>query len=293
MRRTVVRLSLVALATAVATLPAQGQNRSRATLFEEAFDVSAGGALQVEVGDMDIVVETGGQPRVEIVAEARDMDFARERFQDMRFEAFRDGNGIRIRTDERDRNFDWREWQRRGGAHYVARITIPGRFDLDVQTGDGDVEIGTIEGAVDVSTGDGDVRIASASGARFELGTGDGDLWAGRVSSREIDVHTGDGDIDLERVSGSVTARTGDGDVRLDIETFDGLTVRTGDGDVNVTVDPDIGADVYLRAEDLSMDRAFAVTGRPGRRSIEGTMNGGGPPLRVTTGDGEVTIRAR
>lgn len=293
MRRTAVRLSLLALATAFAALPAQGQTRARATLFEEAFDVSAGGTLQVDVGDMDIVVETGGQGRVEIIAEARDLDFARERFQEMRFEAFRDGNAIRVRTDERDRNFDRREWQRRGGAHYVARITIPGRFDLDLQTGDGDVEIGTIEGAVDVSTGDGDVTIESASGSRVELGTGDGDLWVGRLAAREIDLHTGDGDVRLDRASGSITARTGDGDVRMEIDDFDGLVVRTGDGDVTVTVDPDISADVELRAEDLSMDRAFAITGRPGRHSIEGTMNGGGPPLRVTTGDGQVTIRAR
>jgi hypothetical protein len=297
MRSSLVRLTLGSLAIALAVSPVEAQrdDRVRETLFEQQFNVSAGDRLVVEVGDMDLRVETGGtSARVEVIASARDQAFARERFDEMQFSADASGGELRVETvRQRNNSQDWREWQRRGGASFVAVITIPSRFDLDLQTGDGDVVVASFEGAVDIRTGDGDVVLESLSGPTISLHTGDGDVIARSLEASTISLETGDGDLRIDEASGAVTARTGDGDVVVGIGRYEGLSIRTGDGDVTVRADPSIAADVEIDGEDLSLARASTLSGRVRDDHLSGTFNGGGPELSIRTGDGSVSIRAR
>ena len=244
---------------------------------------------------MDLRIETGGSAaRVEVVAYARDQGFAQQVFGEMRFSALASGGELRVETvDAREHSRDWREWQRRGGASFEAVITLPERFDLDVQTGDGDVIVGSVMGAVNVRTGDGDILFESVSGPEISLRTGDGDVRAQGLDAPTIMLHSGDGDLRIEEASGAVTARTGDGDVTIEIGRFDGLAIRTGDGDVIVRADPSIRASVEVEGEDVSLARAFALSGRVGERRLSGTFNGGGPQFTIKTGDGSISIAAR
>jgi hypothetical protein len=274
---------------------AQQGNRSRETVFDQRFDVSAGDRLVVEVGDMDIRVETGGSAaRVEVIASARDQDFAQEVFGEMQFSARASGGELRVETvDPREHSHDWREWQRRGGASFVAIITIPERFDVSLRTGDGDVIVGSVAGAMDVHTGDGDILLESVSGSEILLRTGDGDVRARSLDASTITLQSGDGDLIIEEASGAISARTGDGDVSIEIGRYDGLSIRTGDGDVVVRADPSIQASVEVDGEDLSLARAFTLTGRISDDHLSGTLNGGGPELSIRTGDGSISIVAR
>jgi len=288
-------LGALALTLLASPVDAQRDNRVRETVFEEQFDVSAGGRLIVEVGDMDLRVETGGSSaRVEVIASARDMAFAQEVFDEMQFSARTSGGELHIETvHRREEPRDWREWQRRGGASFEAVITIPARFDLVLRTGDGDVNVGSFDGAADIHTGDGDVQMGEISGAEISLRTGDGDVQARALEASTITLQTGDGDLNIGEASGAVTARTGDGDVTIGIGRYDGLSIRTGDGDVTVRADPSIAANVEIDGEDLSLARAFTLTGRVHEDHLSGTLNGGGPELTIRTGDGSVSITTR
>jgi hypothetical protein len=296
MRSSHIRLTLGALAVAVAVSPvvAQSDDRVRETIFEQQFNVSAGDRLVVEVGDMDIRVQAGTSARVEVIASARDQAFARDVFDEMQFSARAAGGELRVETiDPRNSSRDWRDWQRRGGASFEAVITVPSRFDLHVQTGDGDVVVGSFEGAADIRTGDGDVLLESLRGPSISLHTGDGDVQALALEATTISLDTGDGDLRISEASGEVTARTGDGDVSIGIGRYAGLSIRTGDGDVTVSADPSIAANVEVDGEDLSLARAFALSGRVSDDHLSGTLNGGGPELSIRTGDGSISIRAR
>jgi len=290
-------IALTAATSTAATSVAAQSDRRQETFFDESFGVGSGGGLYVNVGDADVTVETGNVSdiRVRVIARARDMGFAREIFDDMDFRISRQGNTVRIETDERDgwNRRDWREWQDRGGAGFEVRVMIPRDFDLDMHTGDGDVAVGSVRGAVEINTGDGDIRIESVTGPSVMLHTGDGDLILTSLEANRIELRTGDGDVRIESLSGELTATTGDGDVSIAIGRFAGLSVQTGDGDVTIYADPSIAASIDVSGEDLSLGQAFTLTGRVREGRLEGTFNGGGPALRVRTGDGEVSIRTR
>jgi len=269
------------------------QNRSESVLFERSYEVRAGGTLSVDFGDMDIVVDEGGgsSATVRIVARARDMDWAREVFSDMNFQASSARGNLSLQTREIHR--DWREWRNNGGVGLRAEVTVPRTYDLDLRTGDGDIRIGSFEGRLTAHSGDGDIAIRSIRGPEIELRTGDGDVTAESLSGDDIRLSTGDGDLRLQRVAGPVSATSGDGDISLEIERFEGVSVRTGDGDVWLEVDASIAADVDIAGDDLSLGRGLAVSGRVREGRIVGELNGGGPELKIRTGDGDVTVRTR
>ena len=295
-------LSSVKAATAAAlvgtlvALPAAAQRgqQTRETVYDERFDLSGGGQLVVEVGDMDVRVEPGSSARVQVIAWAEDRAFARDIFEEMRFSAASSGGALRVETDEpRNYSYDWRERQARGGAWFEAIITVPSNTSLDLHTGDGDIVVGSFTGAAMVNTGDGDVSIESLEGPDISLRTGDGDVTAERLTASTITLRTGDGDLIVREASGAIDATTGDGDVSIDVGRFAGLSISTGDGDVTVFAEPSIRADLDVRGEDLSLSRDFTVSGSVEDRRIRGTLNGGGAELRIRTGDGDVSIRGR
>ncbi len=287
-------VTLAALAATIVS-PATAQQRREEVMFERDFQVGAGGRLRVEVGDMDLDVRPGdvSSVHVRVIARARDMSYARERFEDQRFEAEAAGREVHLRTRERSYDGDWREWRRRGGVSFRAEVTVPREFDVELHTGDGDIRLGDLTGDASLDTGDGDVWIEGITGSRVSLQTGDGDVTVRRLAADEIELRTGDGDLTLERVSGAITASTGDGDVELDIERFAGASIHTGDGDVRIYADASIRADVDIEGEDLEVSRPFTVSGRLDRHHLSGSLNGGGPRLSVRTGDGSVSLRTR
>jgi len=297
MRISPLRMALVSIAfAAAASAPAAAQrgDRTRETVYDQSFNVSAGDRLVVDVGDMDVRVESGSAARIHVIAWAKDHAFARDIYEEMRFSAGASGGTLTIETDEpRNWSYDWQEWQRRGGASFTAIVTVPERFDLDLKTGDGDVTVGSFNGAVAVNTGDGDVRLESVSGPEIRLRTGDGDVTAESLDAPTISLDTGDGDLIVRQASGAVTASSGDGDIRIEVGRYEGLSIRTGDGDVTVFADPSIRANVDVNGEDLSMGRSFTLSGRIEEDRLSGTLNGGGPELRIRTGDGSVSIRGR
>ena len=57
------------------------------------------------------------------------------------------------------------------------------------------------------------------------------------------------------------------------------MSVSTGDGDILLTAPADIAANVYMESEDLSVAQGLELLGRIREHSVQGTLNGGGPPL--------------
>lgn len=279
----------------VALLPVAlvAQERSEQVMYEGEFDVRSGGSLTVDLADMDVTVQegSGSVATVRVFASARDMAWGREIYDRSQFEAGASGGNLTLTAV--NPRIQREEWERGNWVSLRAEVTVPGRYDLDLHTGDGDIRVGSFEGEFRARSGDGDVRVDALVGSRIEIRTADGDVSAESLDASEIVLHTSDGDLRSDRVNGALTAESSDGDIRFGIQGFEGLSVRTGDGDVMLSVDPSIAADVFIEAEDVDMSRDFSVSGRLRDRNVEGSINGGGPDLRVRTGDGSVTIRSR
>jgi DUF4097 and DUF4098 domain-containing protein YvlB len=229
------------------------------------------------------------------------------------------GDGVRIYDRqngddiELEVRFPIRWFQINFGRKRVdVELRVPPRTNLDLNTGDGNVDLRGVGGEVTLHTGDGRVVIAEVAGT-VRATTGDGPVRI-RDARGDLTIKTGDGGVEAEGVDGALRVETGDGRVRLggrfdvlDVKTGDGgvevsalagsklaadWSVRTGDGDVTLRVPGDLAADVEVNTGDGQIDLGVPVTisGRMGSKRIKGQMNGGGKLLFLKSGDGSIRI---
>jgi len=191
-------------------------------------------------------------------------------------------------------------------------VRMPRDADLQVDTGDGSVQVDSLNGTANVHTEDGSVR-ASALTGNIDLHTNDGSISVDSLKG-DIRLHTGDGSIEARNLDGKVDADSGDGHIRL-VGRFDALNVKTGDGSVDTRVLPgskmatswslrtgDGSVDLVLPADfqtnidastgdgHISLGIPVTVEGTFSNSQIHGKMNGGGQPLTIHTGDGSIRL---
>lgn len=191
-------------------------------------------------------------------------------------------------------------------------INVPRNADLDLHTGDGNVDVQGVKGTILLRSGDGNIKLSELQGT-LKADTGDGNIDLRNVRG-DLTLHTGDGNIDLAGIDGSLRAETGDGRVRvngrfdvLDVKTGDGgidamanegskldanWRLNTGDGNLTLRLPATLAADVELETNDGSIDFDMPVTvsGRAGKKEVRGQINGGGKLLSLKTGDGSIRL---
>ena len=130
------------------------------------------------------------------------------------------------------------------------------------------------------------------------------DLWV-RSQNGGIHVTDVDGDMDLGTVNGGLTLNGLSGDVRAETTNGGvdialegrrwqgaGLTVRTVNGGVDLSIPERYSAELETGTVNGGLDFDFPITvrGRLNRR-VNATLGEGGPPIRVTTTNGGVSVR--
>lgn len=134
-----------------------------------------------------------------------------------------------------------------------ADVSARGRYGTTaVDTGSGDIEVGTVTDSARVNTGsgdvriervDGDVRIKTGSGAvvlgtvvgeaSFTSGSGDLELVAG---GRALVVKTGSGNVSIGTAPADLRITTASGDTRIDAVDEGAVRVRAASGDVQAGI---------------------------------------------------------
>jgi len=260
-------------------------------MLDRRFDVRAGALLTVDVSDGDVEVRSAeaGSASVKVYVDARDPEWGRWVFDRMQFDVSSEGDGVAVRAGNAQiRDYEWNDHR---GIGIKVEITIPERFDVDIRTGDGDVDIGRINGQIDVRTSDGDVVLGSLRGPRISVETSDGDVVAESLESDTVSIQTNDGDIDVAVKGATTRISTGDGDINLDLLAEGEVSLRTGDGDITIDAGRSLKADLELHAEEVYLQPEIQVEGRLDGHGARAKLNGGGPLLVARTGDGTVTIR--
>ena len=291
--------------TATAAFAAEGS-------FEKTLAVSGATSLSVATGSGYVHVYSGTDSQVHVIgrvhvraglfggagdAEAR----VRQIVADPPIKQF--GNTITIGTEHGESNL----------FHNVSidyEITTPSGTTLKAATGSGDMEIGGIEGAVTAETGSGGMRVENI-GANARLETGSGSIHATNVHGAAT-LQTGSGNLELELSgAGDVKAQTGSGSIRIG-GINGGLRAEAGSGNIEVAGNPtaewrlesgsgSVAANVgsaakfSLNAEtgsgSIHVEQPLLSQETRNRQHVVGTVNGGGPTLRATTGSGNITIR--
>jgi DUF4097 and DUF4098 domain-containing protein YvlB len=241
------------------------------------------GSVQVEVGD-----KGGIEARVETVG---------WKIAEGEVSITESQTGDRVSLEVKIPRLAWGDHHGLTGRRSITvTLRVPRDADLDVRTGDGAVSVASLAGRVAVSTGDGSIGVEGASG-EIRLQTGDGAINAFGIVGR-VRAQTGDGHVKVRGRFEALDVQTGDGGIDVEAETGSKMTqewsLRTGDGGVRLRVPPDFGAELVAHTGDggIVLDLPITVSGRMGRNDVRGQLGGGGPALRVNTGDGSIRISA-
>ena len=198
-----------------------------------------------------------------------------------------------------------------GRRRLVIEVETPEAFNVDLTTSGGGIRLDNIDGEVDGRTSGGSIRLSGTS-ADARLTTSGGAIVVGEVGGH-VSAKTSGGRIAIEHAGGGVRAKTSGGSIAIssakavDAKTSGGsiqlaLTgqpekdsqLTTSGGSINVHLASDVGLRVHGTTSGgrvrLADDLAFA--GDASKKSVSGSLNEGGPELRLRTSGGSIRLQA-
>ncbi len=166
---------------------------------------------------------------------------------------------------------------------------------VDLKTSGGSIEVGDVGGDVRAQTSGGSLRFGKIQGSIWGKTSG-GSIMAADCNGG-ADVQTSGGSIKLESVGGDVNAKTSGGTIRASVTTQlqNACNLHTSGGGITVTLIPDIAIDVDAETSGGSVSTDFVVTsvvqGKVPRNRLKGSINGGGPLLKLHTSGGGIRLQ--
>ena len=259
-------------------------------MIERGFDFDAGQSLVVDVGDADLVVNTGrqGSTEIRIYLAGRNMSRARDYFDRQNFSVSENSQGVVVRT-QRDRSLNW-TWGRTGSARITVVADIPTTANVDLVTSDGDIDLGDVEGEVSVRTSDGDLQFATIRSSSVSLRSSDGDITGDVIVAGAVHIKTSDGDLRLRQIEAeSIEAGTNDGDIFVGA-SFGDASIRTSDGDIEI--DHMEGRALSARTSDGDITVDEVVAGKAMLHSSDGNIKiaRAEGSIDATTSDGDIRV---
>jgi hypothetical protein len=216
----------------------------------------SGRAIQIDGrqnGGIRVFAWNGDSVRVTARMQAQDRSEARAKELLSRIRVQSDGRSVRTDGPSNE-GYDNQGWS----VSFV--VYVPRNFDLDLEAHNGGLSVNGVKG-------------------RHELETHNGSL-------------------SLYEVGGDVRARTQNGSLNVQLTGSrwdgEGLTAETQNGSVRLAVPENYSARIETGTVNgrINTDIPITVSGQISRR-MNFTIGSGGPPVRVTTTNGSVTIARR
>lgn len=296
------------------------------------FAVDPGGRFVVEADRGSIEVHTSEAQTLDVevirTANTRDPVEAQALFRMVELDFDQQGNDVSVRARvQNEERHGWHGAERRLRVRFV--VTVPRRYNLDLKTAGGHIEIDDLEGEVRSRTAGGSVHIGHIQGPVWGKTSGGDIALAGcvgtadlKTSGGSIRVGAADGDvvastsggsITIQRVTGRTVANTSGGSITVDeaLNTIQAVTsggsvtahlarqpsdhcrLETSGGNVAVYLSEAVGLDVHARTSGGQVVTDFPVTvqGELRKTALQAKVNGGGPELIARTSGGSVYLR--
>ena len=239
--------------------------------WSKTYNISGKADLKVETSDAGITVDTWNKNTIEAHVTTKNYKIG-EGGITIEEKQMGDTVAIELKFPHEHFNFSFHENRR-----VEISIHMPKEGQVKLHTGDGSIHLSNLKGNMELDSGDGSLEVEAVDGT-LHAHTGDGHIHAeGRFDGLEI--KTGDGKVETRAAVGSSLGATG-------------WEVQTGDGSVTLAIPSNLAADVELQSGDghINLDVPLTVEGQLKDNHLHGKMNGGGPPLRVHTGDGSIAL---
>lgn len=158
----------------------------------------------------------------------------------------------------------------------------------EVHTTGGNISMGEITGDADVETSGGNISIGQYNG-KLKVNCSGGNISLDDARG-EIKVHTAGGNITVSGVAGSIEAHTSGGNIKAKVtEVEKYLTLSTSGGNITASIPEKKGIDLDIQADRISSNLK-EFKGYLGKEKIEGTINGGGIPVKMRTSGGNISL---
>ena len=283
---------------------------------EKTFTVQPGGALHVDTQGGEIRVTPSADGAVKVTARERiraDSEAeADELLKKLDLTIEQTGNDVSAsaKYESQMPGFHFGSWP---PVNVDFIVTVPASFSTDLHTSGGGITIGDLAGkvyartsgggiklgklgsTVDARTSGGSVTLDEARGSAALHSSG-GSITVGRVLG-PAEISTSGGGIKIDSVEGSVQAHTSGGSVRAGIAGAlkEDCVLSTSGGSVHVTVDKSAAFRLDAATSGGSVDAAgLTITLEKSDRSrsrLAGSVNGGGPLLKLRSSGGGIEVK--
>jgi hypothetical protein len=266
---------------------------------EKNFNVAGVGTLRVETHGGEIRVAPSSDSVVRITARQRinanSEAEADELLQKLELTFDQSGSDVRVvsKYEKRPSGFRFGSWP---PVQVDIVVTVPAGFATELNTSGGAITVGDLKGRADVRTSGGSIRLGKMGG-EVEARTSGGNITVGRVAG-SADLSTSGGNISIESVVSALRADTSGGNIRAKVvgPLKDDCLLSTSGGSVRVGVDKTAafkleastsGGDVDADGLTLTVESS-----NRNRSKLAGTVNGGGPLLKLRSSGGGIVLRA-
>jgi hypothetical protein len=187
-----------------------------------------------------------------------------------------------------------------GGGSVVVLDGLQGAF---LETGGGSIQVKHCQGKVKASTGGGSIDLGQIDGPA-EMDTGGGSIHLA-LASGPVRAESGGGSIELMNLSQGARAETGGGGITAQFVAarggFSNSALETPSGDITVYLAPNLPVTIHAAVDmgsghkiqsDFPEIKVVSEGGEwgPKRITAEGSLNGGGPLLKVHTSSGDIRL---
>jgi DUF4097 and DUF4098 domain-containing protein YvlB len=247
-------LALVALTASATTLE---------ETFDRSYDVRPGALLFLANVNGNITIRSWDQPRVRIHAEKKVHaagDAAKAAMAELKIEILPSNGGLHVTTRYPKHGDGFIDWM--FGTHVDASVTyevmVPRTMNLDLDNTNGAVEVSDVRGSHKIGTTNGHIAVARCAG-----------------------------DLDAETTNGGIRAEL------TEITAGKSMRLETTNGRISLAAPRTLAARVDAATSNgsINTDLPVSVT-TTDRHVLRGTINGGGPELRLRTTNGSIDIRA-
>lgn len=232
--------------------------------IDKTFDVRPGAELTLSNVNGRVEISTWDQPRIRVraekVADSRDQAAAKSALRELQVEIQPHNGGLSIHTREpRQSGGNWLDYI--FGDHVntsvTYQVTLPRQMNAKVETVNGRLLVSDLTGTLQLETTNGRIEVVRCAGS--------------------VNAETTNGGINVELVrvsSGPMKFETTNGAIKLSVPPTLAATIDAG------TTNGRIKSDLPVTTKNFEED------------SLRGTLNGGGPQIKLRTTNGRIEIAA-
>lgn len=301
----------------------------------KSFEAAPGGQLVVQVdrGSIDVKTADEGKVQIEVSRTAKGSEAkAKQILKDHVITFSQNGNQVVVKAEYTGpKTTGWFGNSPQFNVRY--QITVPRKFDANLKTAGGHIEVAALTGKLEAHTSGGHLKFESiegpvnghtsggsitldgckglvdlhSSGGSLNLNAIEGDttaktsggsIRASRLTGKSV-VKTSGGSITIADIRGSIEAGTSGGSISATLteQPAGDCSFKTSGGSITLALGPKIAAEVDLHTSagrvSTELPVVSVVQGKPDRNELHGKINGGGPLLTAHTSGGSIRLERK